>query len=176
VSLNRYNWRMSVGGPVGKVKLAAKRCFIDRPNVDAAIMIMAVSVSWLLRGHWKALAGLSKAERGLLYQTLSGVTGALLGLGVIAVTILFTITPKGRLAGVMESVGGRLEALVTSCLGGLAGATASFALLIVIDTKKEPGFSRWLTAGLVIFTACRFIRLWWLLRRVLQILAIDAIN
>jgi hypothetical protein len=130
----------------------------------------------MLRSYWIPLSGLTKGEREVLYQTWAGVTGALLGFGVVAVTILFTVTPKTRLLTVMSSGGDQLQALVTNCLAGLAIATIGFAVMIAGDSGKLPGRSSWLFVALAIFSVLRFGRLWWLLGRALRALALDSIN
>jgi hypothetical protein len=175
VSKHPSSGRLRLGGLAVKTSQKATQIFVDHPMVDLLLAIL-VPIGIKVSKAWLPLSGLSKGEREVLYQTFSGASGALLGLGVIAVTILFTITPKDRLKSVLQKVGPGLEGLVSRSLGGIAAATAGYALLIAFDSKTNPGFSKWIFTGLAIFTFSRFSRLWWLLRRILRALALDSME
>ncbi|MGE0795940.1 MAG: hypothetical protein AB7O29_11465, partial [Acidimicrobiia bacterium] len=103
------------------------------------------------------------------YQTLSSVSGVLLGLAGVAVTVVFAVTPTARLENVYQSVGPRLVRLVMSSLAGIAVATAGFVALFLVPTSNSE-VRNCSTAALVILLALRFGRLWWLFGRVLTAL------
>lgn len=137
--------------------------WLDRPWTDYPLTVASAALAaWAVPGD---LVG--PANEGAWYQTLATFTGVLLGLGGIAITLVFTVTPTERLAAVYGRLGLKVEQLVMSCLGALAITTAGFALMFVLegapDTVRVSA-----VAGLIGLSALRACRLWWLLRRILQ--------
>jgi hypothetical protein len=139
--------------------------WVNRPSLDVPLVVTAGILVALLDPHNVPPAN----ELGNWYQTLASVSGALLALGGVALTVVFAVTPTNRLQLVYRATGPRLAKLVLSCLGSLALATAGFvALFIVAPTASE--LRNALTGALVALAALRFARLWWLFRRVLTAL------
>lgn len=103
------------------------------------------------------------------YQVLASVSGVLLGLAGVAVTVVFAVTPTARLENVYTSVGPRLVLLIMSSLAGIAVATAGFVALFLIPADNSE-LRNTLTAALILLLAMRFGRLWWLFGRVLAAL------
>jgi hypothetical protein len=99
--------------------------WVERPLLDYAITAAAVSalVAFAPRGlvsrdHWDGL-----------YQTLASVSGILLSLGTVIVTLLFTVTPNERLLRVIAIVGHDLLRLALSSLTMLVLTTVGFLAL-----------------------------------------------
>ena len=63
------------------------------------------------------------------FQTLAGAAGGLLGLGTVAVTLLYTVTSSARLELVRAQLGGRLQRLFISCMRALLAGLGVFCLL-----------------------------------------------
>jgi hypothetical protein len=139
--------------------------WINHPAVDLPIVLVAVAAAVAVDPD----AALRSSERGSWYQTLATVNGVLLSVGVIAITLVFTVTPSDRLTRVYRAVGPALERLVMSCLGALVVTTAGFAALYLTNSASHEARVG-LTTALVALSALRFGRLWWLLRRILQAL------
>ena len=116
--------------------------------------------------------GLRSQDHGTFYQTLAAVNGVLLTLGTIVITLVFTVTPNDRLTTVMQRVGVGLQRLVMQCLGGLVLTTAGFTCLFFLEHGVAARWRVTATAILIGFAASRFGRLWWLLSRVIEALAI----
>lgn len=136
--------------------------WVNRPSLDFPLVAAAGILLAMLDPQDVPPA----SDLGTWYQTLASVTGVLLGLGGVAITVVFAVTPTNRLRLVYKATGTRLARLVLSCLGALALATAGFvALFVVSPTASE--LRNALTAALVVLSLLRFARLWWLFRRVL---------
>lgn len=139
--------------------------WVNRPFVDLPLVAAAGILIALLDPQDVP----PTSELGTWYQTLASVSGALLALGGVALTVVFAVTPTTRLQLVYRATGPRLAKLVLSCLGALALATAGFvALFIVAPTASE--LRNGLTGALIALAALRFSRLWWLFRQVLTAL------
>lgn len=139
--------------------------WLDRPWTDYPLTAVAALGAGWLSPHDLVTA----SNYGSWYQTLAGVSGVLLGLGGIAITLVFTVTPSERLAVVYFRLGLKVERLVMSCLGALAVTTAGFALMFALESAR-PAMRFGALGGLVALSALRACRLWWLLRRILQAL------
>lgn len=135
--------------------------WVNRPTLDYLLVAAAAVIA-----VWSDPQTPDAEYLSSWYQTLASVSGVLLGFGGVAVTVVFAVTPSRRLAKVYEATGPRLATLVMSCLGGLALATAGFLALFLIPADSST-LRNGATAGLVVYGAARFGRLWWLFGRVL---------
>lgn len=142
--------------------------WINHPVIDHPATIAVAVTVFLIDPS----PGLSAQDHGSFHQTLAAVSGILLSIGTIVITLVFTVTPNDRLEWVLQSVGSGLQRLVMRCLGGLIVTTVGFAALFVFDQDVDPRRRITLTAALVALASLRFLRLWWLLSRVLESLAI----
>lgn len=139
--------------------------WVNHPVTDYLLVLLAVVVVAALESNEVPAA----EDRAAWYQALASLSGALLAVGGVAVTIVFAVTPSRRLERVYESTGPRLADLVISCLAGLALTTAGFvALFLVPPTASDVRNA--MTASLVVLAGLRIARLWWLFRRVLRAL------
>lgn len=141
---------------------------VDHPTVDYLVAVAAAASAAAFAPD--RFLALSETTASALYQTLAGVGGILVSIGSIVITLLFAVTPNERLQLVLATVGPRLRSITVSCLSGLLVATVGLALLLLVD-HGERTLLVWLTVGLIVFATCRFGRLWWLLGRVLAVLA-----
>ncbi len=139
--------------------------WVDRPWTDYPLAAAATAIA----SRMLPQDVVTSSNQGAWYQTLAGVSGVLLGLGGIAITLVFTVTPSERLAVVYARLGLKVERLVMSCLGALAVTTAGFALMFLLEGAR-PAVRFGAVGGLVALAALRSCRLWWLLRRILQAL------
>lgn len=103
--------------------------WINHPAIDYAVVAAVTLGAGFGRAQGihplEHLDGSGRLDR---LQTMAGVSGVLLGLGVTAVTIVFTVTPGPRLRRALAEVGFGFVALLLSCLMMLAVCTAFFAL------------------------------------------------
>lgn len=108
-------------------------------------------------------------DRPIVYQTLAGVSGGLLALGSIAVTVVFTVTPTPRLQMVLDLVGQRLRHLIYSSLSGLVITTGGALALFAADEASHTARQA-LTVACLALMSLRFGRLWWLFNLTLKTL------
>jgi hypothetical protein len=139
--------------------------WINRPSIDYVVVAVAAVLAWWLDPQNVP----QTTSLDAWYQTLASVSGVLLGLGGVAVTVVFAVTPSARLALVYERTGSRLARLVMSCLGALAVVTAGFVALFLVPAGSSEVRNA-LTAALVTVAVLRFFRLWWLFHKVLTAL------
>jgi hypothetical protein len=139
--------------------------WLDHPTIDYPLAAVAVLVALLIDPH----DVISAANHASWYQTLAAGSAVLLSLGVIAITLVFTVTPSDRLTWVYEQVGLGLERLVMSCLGTLVLTTGGFTALFLLEFQSH-ALRVGVAVGLAAMAALRFGRLWWLMRRILQTL------
>lgn len=140
--------------------------WINYPFVDYAAVIAVGAAIYFV----DPTLGLRTQDHGSFHQTLAAVSGILLTLGAIVITLVFTVTPNDRLEWVIRNVGLGLQRLVMRCLGGLVLTTAGFAALFIYDQGVDPRQRIAITFMLIALAALRFGRLWWLLSRVLEAL------
>lgn len=107
--------------------------------------------------------------RGTAYQTFTGVSGVLLSVSLLAVTLVFTVTGTARLHLVLKEVGTGLRHLVTSSIMGLTLTTIGTAGLYLFKGSANRLCDS-MTVLLFVIMLARFGRLWWLMCRVLQAL------
>ena len=110
------------------------------------------------------------AGLGLWYQALAALSGGLLALGTIVITLLLTVAPNDRLQRVIDGFGQRLGKLILRSLGGLVITTAGFVCLLLLDSHASRALRIGVTAALAAYGLQRFLRLWWILDRVIRIL------
>ncbi len=144
--------------------------WLDHPAGDWVGGIAAATCAYLLSGP----SGPDVGHRAVALQTLTEVSLGLLSVGIVAVTLIFSVTPNTRLQRVFNRVGTRLRRIVTSSLAGLFVATVGFVVLLVLNTRGQ------VLAGAGAFfgalAALRFIRLFWIFSRILHalMLRVDA--
>jgi hypothetical protein len=139
--------------------------WLDRPSLDYPLVALAVATALA----YDPSNVLGSELHGVWYQTLAGVSGVLLTIGGVAITLVFTVTPGDRLAAMYARLGPNVERLVMSCLGGLVITTAGFAGMLLLESRGHP-LRVAASAALMSFGVLRFGRLWWMLRRILQAL------
>src|SRR5437899_2910351 len=71
--------------------------WVDHPAVDYIIVLVLTALAW----RTDIFRSLSPTERAVWFQTLAMVSGVLLSLGTLVVTLLFTVTPNDRLRRVV---------------------------------------------------------------------------
>jgi hypothetical protein len=139
--------------------------WVDQPRFD--YVVTALAVASLTVVDPSGLVG--RASWGDLYQTLASVSGILLSLGTIIVTLLFTVTPNDRLERVIRIVGHRLLRLVMSSLTALVVTTIGFVALFGLEGATGEVRTS-VTSALVSMMLLRFARLWWLVDQVMRVL------
>jgi hypothetical protein len=139
--------------------------WVDQPLLDYAMT--AAAVTCLVAIGPRGIV--SRDAQVDLYQTLAGVSGALLGLGTIIVTLLFTVTPNDRLERVIEIVGHRLLRLAMSSLTMLVFTTIGCLALFGLD-EASGAVRLGAISSLLAMMVLRFLRLWWLVYQVMRVL------
>lgn len=139
--------------------------WIEHPSLDYLVTAVIAGVVAAVGIH----GFVNAADRPVFYQTLAGVSGGLLALGSISVTVVFTVTPTPRLQMVLDLVGQRLRRLIFSSLTGLVITTAGALALFATDGSSHTTRAA-LTAACVSLMALRFSRLWWLFHQTLKTL------
>lgn len=139
--------------------------WVDRPFLDypitGAVVVAAVEIA--PRGV------VNPGQWGGFYQTLASVSGILLSLGTVIITLLFTVTPNERLHKVIRLRGHRLRRLVMSSLTMLVFTTIGFLALFGLNDAS--GTTRVIiTSSLLAMMVLRFLRLWWLVHQVMRVL------
>ena len=139
--------------------------WVDQPSVD---VVLATAAALLAAGlGWTG--GVTPDARATCFQTFAEISGILLTLGTLVITLLFTVAPNDRLALVLRVAGDRLRRLVLRCLGGLVVSTAVFGALFLIEPIGERLAMSMFSAATALMVS-RFGRLWWVLNRVLSVL------
>jgi hypothetical protein len=141
-------------------------CWLDRPKLDYLLVILVAAAIGVLNPG----SLLPDASRATFYETLAGVSGILLSVGTITITVFFAVAPTERLDRVLDAVGQRLRRLVISSLSGLVLTTGGFLGLFLIDRQTDR-LQLVVVFALVTFMALRFTRLWWLLNAMLAVLS-----
>ncbi len=139
--------------------------WVNHPSIDYAVTAVVAAAALTLDPRDLLLS----EQHGDWYQTLATVTGALVGVAGIAITLVLTVTPNDRLERVLGEVGPNLGRLVMSCVGGLVLATAGFAGMFLLETSSHASRVG-ATAFLLAFSALRFARLWRLFLAVITVL------
>jgi hypothetical protein len=115
------------------------------------------------------LSQLDQPGRILLYQTLAGVSGALLGFGITAAAIVFALSPGPRMLALRRSWGEQLNAQTMGSLGILALCTIGFAGAIAFDSAKEASGARYVVVALTVMAVLRVGRLLWVMVALLAV-------
>jgi hypothetical protein len=114
---------------------------------------------------------LSADGRTVWLQTLVGVSAALLGLEIAALSIFYAVTPGPRLRQALAAVGKGLTFLFVSCLAMLALCTALFVSAIpYFDSKPVSGLGVGIL-GVCVMVGLRTARLLWLFWKLLLVFA-----
>jgi hypothetical protein len=110
-------------------------------------------------------------EQGTWFQTLSGVSGGVLLIGALVITLVFTVAPNDRMTRVLDEVGEGLRRLVVHSLGGLLMTTAGFAGMFLLEVHVARAVRVAAVVSLIVFAGLRGARLFWLLARILMVLS-----
>jgi hypothetical protein len=146
----------------------------NHPTLDWAFGLALTAVYWFLPellDSTRSLSALDQPTRQVLYQTLAGISGALLGFVIAAVSILLALGRGPRMRFVLESPWAPLiPATFFAAVRELALATVIFVLGIVYDTTPQPP---WMWQVLAVFAAIlvtlRMARTAWLLRQLVSL-------
>lgn len=139
--------------------------WVNAPRYDYLLTAIAVGIAIAVNPRDLLLS----EQHGDWYQTLATVTGALVGVSGLAITLVLTVTPNDRLERVLGEVGPHLGRLVMSCIAGLVLATGGFAAMFLLETGPHR-LRVGATATLAAFTCLRFARLWRLFSGVILVL------
>lgn len=154
---------MQLGGHMMGRRLAD--AWIEHPAIDYPLTLLAAGVLLLIDPR----SLVAPADRIALYQTMAGVSGGLLALSSISVTVIFTVTPTDRLQLVLDLIGQNIRRLIFSCLTGLVATTGLPLVLFALDGASHLARVG-LTTACAAFMALRFGRLWWLFNQTLKTL------
>ena len=139
--------------------------WVDHPTIDWAAAIIAAAVEvWL-----KLSTYVQVADKGSLYQTMSGVSLAFLSLGTVAVTLVVTVTPTEQLKELLSKAGRGLIDTIFGCLWTLIVATILFVCLYMIGPDASESRSA-LFVGAFVMMFLGGVRLLWLLQSTLRLL------
>ena len=152
--------------------------WIARPILDWLAGALAVAAAWLVGGKdWLSFANeLDLSTRQSLYQTLTGVSGGLLGFFIATVAILLGIDSsrprmKAALAGENRS---RVESFFFAGIRSISVALVVFVLMLVLDKGRHP--AKWVEPALVltvVIAVVRASRVVWILNQVVKIAGRD---
>lgn len=113
------------------------------------------------------------SAKGVGYQTLAGVSGALLGFGLTASTVFYAVAPQSRLALVIGRGGDVLRRFLTTTFVALAVSTIGFAVAIPIDRTDKAHWMRYVAVGLLGVTITATVQLVWFADRIFGLLSIQ---
>lgn len=109
-------------------------------------------------------------------QTLSGVSATLLGFGTTAIAISIAMSPGRRGQRVLAQAGEDLTRILAHCLGSLLFASLALALAAGIRPSQAAVATGVGLAALLTLIVLRLGRLWYLLRRLLDVFVRDAVE
>ena len=136
-------------------------------------LVVGAGAAWQILDHPRALDRVPVAAWPTWYQTLAGAAAGLLGIGTVAVTLLYTVTTSARLVEVRHRLGGSLQGQFLSCMTIWLIALAGFCSLYAIERATHRALHDGLLVGLMALCALRAARLFWLFNRVVLVLAAD---
>jgi len=152
--------------------------WVNWPSLDfvvAAVVVLSDIVMHALNLH-PLESHLDASGRVTWLQTLAGVSGALLGLEITAVSIFYAVSPGRRLSAAISDVGTGLTRLFMSCIVMLAVCTALVALAMPLygsHPLKDVGL---ILLAVIAMILLRTGRLMWLIHRLLTVFAADAVD
>lgn len=152
------------------MRLWRARALTSAPVAIAPLLVLVLERRW----GFTLLDGLDGDRRAALYQTVAGIAGALLGLGLAAFSVLFAVSSRSRLGAVIAHAGDRLRWFITTTLATLGVASAGFALAIAIDGVSEPNAMRFVVVALGVALAEAMGALVWIAHQLLAVLSLDA--
>jgi hypothetical protein len=143
-----------------------------RPIVLVAVPAAAAGiVDWQTGATW--IADMDLDRRAVLYQTLAGTSGALLGLGLATFTILFAVPSASRLGALLAHAGRALRWYISTVLTSLATVSLAFAALIVLH-DGDGRAAQHVAVGLFAALAVSMALLVWISHQMLRALSADA--
>ena len=148
-----------------------RRRWLNHPAFDYLAPLAVVAGSVLFGAG--LTSGADPGSRHTWYQTLSPVLAGLLGVSITAATILWALTPGPRLKRVTAVVGRRLSRLYFSSVLALAFASIAVAIAIPLDRSLEANWAATGVEAIVALAVLRFLRLLWLLGRLLAAITED---
>lgn len=140
---------------------------------------MAIGLDWIWGGRdWTSFtAELDMETRQNVYQSLTGVSGGLLGFFIATVAILLGVDSdrprmKAALAGQNRS---RVQSFFFAGIRSISLVLVVFVLMLMLDKEREP--AGWIepvmVAGMVV-VALRTTRIIWILHHIVAIAGHDA--
>lgn len=140
--------------------------------LDWVIALSCLVAYWLiprLANVTDPLSAMRSPDRQVLYQTLAGISGALLGFAIAAIAILLTLGRGRRIAFLRES---RWVLQITGTFKGgirsLALATVILVLAMVFDGTSQTAWNLAVVFAMG-FAVSRFSRMTWLLHRLVDL-------
>jgi hypothetical protein len=110
------------------------------------------------------------STKGNAYQTLAGIAGAALGLGVVSFSVLFAVAPRSRLAAVV-AFGRPLRVWLTGSFIALGMSLIGFGILLPIDNTGRATGARYVAVALTAIVATALAELIYLANRVYRSLS-----
>lgn len=152
--------------------------WIARPILDWVAGGVAVAATWLVGGQdWLSFTNeLDLSTRQSLYQTLTGVSGGLLGFFIATVAILLGIDasrPRMKIALSGENRS-NVESFFFAGIRSISVALVAFILMLVLDKGIAP--AKWVEPTLVltvVLAVARASRVVWILNQVVKIAGRD---
>lgn len=142
--------------------------FVDHPIVDETVAALATLLTWLVISGSSVTITVSQNSRDTLYASLTEANAALLGIGILSVTVLTIATSSAALMSLISDAGLELVRLSAASLRGLAFGALAFPLLIVIDSAVDRGNTVLLLCLFVaVVVALRTARILWLIKRLI---------
>src|SRR5690606_27856740 len=155
----------------------------SRPGFDWLFTLVVLLLLLVVQPSWtNPLATMVVGDRRSLYQTLAGISGALLGFAIAAVSILLGLGNGRRLNFIQGSRWvNSIPKTFTGAIRALAIATAVFVFALTFDSTEACAVteitgtcgtaSPWhlIVTGAAVLTLFRVSRLVWLLHRLVSL-------
>jgi hypothetical protein len=159
-------------GSFGRIALAELRAlrqkaadyWIDHTGLDFAATFAICVCLRLSVFDWFTLTA---ADRSVWLQTLAGAIAAVIGIGTVAVTLVHTTGLPGSRARAEIETGLRRQYL--GCIRTLLAALALVCTLFAVDRSKHQSVHDLLLVASMCLSLMRTARLFWLLRRMVEI-------
>jgi hypothetical protein len=144
--------------------------WINRPVLD---LLLGGTASCYIVDHQDVLGQVPNSTWPTWYQTLAGAAGGLLGLGTVAVTLLYVVTNSARLEQVRAHLGHRLQRDFVGCMIGLLIGLGGFSLLFAVQRGLHTAIHDGVLVGLICLCGLRAARMFWLFSRVVLVLGVE---
>lgn len=107
-------------------------------------------------------------------QTLSGVSAALVGFGATAIAIILALAAGQQGKRVLTLAGTELSRVLTKCLSSMVGISMAFAIAGGLKPSEWSLPLGVILAALLVLMILRLSRLWYFLRRLLEVFVRDS--